>query len=209
MNRINRWAVGLTTAPRPQPSLDRTLAGLRVAGWSDVRVFDDVEGIGAWQNWIGGLRSLIQYRPDAQAYLMVQDDALFCRNLRAYLEETLWPATGTALCSPYCPTPYRQPTSGWHEEKHGWYLVGAVCWAIPPGTARQIVRQLGAIEAERQIDARIGQWALFSGRSVWYHTPSLVQHVGCGNSALGDPLTISLRLAEDFVGENKQWKAES
>ena len=196
-----RWAVGLTTAPRPEPTLKRTRTSLHKAGWPDCRVFDDTDAAGAWRNWIDGLEQLIRRRPRAHAYLMVQDDAVFCRGLRSYLERTLWPADGAALCSPYSPTPYRQPHRGWHEENRGWSLVGALCWALPPDSARAIVAELGGVEAKSRIDARIGQWARGNRRSVWYHTPSLVQHVGLGNSALGDTCTGSLRVAADFPGE--------
>ena len=61
---------------------------------------------------------------------------------------------------------------------------------------------LGPVEARSRIDARVGRWAAENQRSVWYHTPSLVQHTGSGNSALGDPLITSLRVAADFIGED-------
>ena len=199
-----QWAVGLTTAPRPEPTLERTRASLQKAGWPDFHVFDDVGQAGAWRNWIEGLGELIRRHPDADAYLMAQDDAIFCRRLRAYLEKTLWPAPDVALCSPYCPTPYRRRRRGWHEESHGWNLIGAVCWVLPPRSAQAIVAKLSGVEASRRIDARIGQWAAGAGRSVWYHTPSLVQHGGVGNSALGDENASDLRIAADFLGEDAE-----
>jgi len=198
------WAVGLTTAPRPQPTFERTLASLRGAGWSDLDVFNDMGQSGAWPNWIEGLGELIGRHPHADAYVMVQDDAVFCRGLRSYLEHMLWPAADVALCSPYCPTPYKRDRGGWHEENHGWNLIGAVCWVLPPESARAIVAELARVEARDRIDARIGRWAREAGRSVWYHTPSLVQHVGVGNSALGDENTDSLRIAADFLGEDAE-----
>jgi hypothetical protein len=163
-------------------------------------VFDDPRKAGAWPTWISGLEALVSSRPLADAYMMVQDDAVFCRDLKGYLESALWPAGSTALCSPYCPAPYRKPKSGWHEENRGWSLVGAVCWVIPPDAARAMVADLGPVEARHRIDARVGRWARRAGRSVWYHTPSLVQHGGVGNSALGDKSTSPLRVAADFIG---------
>jgi hypothetical protein len=197
-----RWAVGGATAPRPRPTLGRTLQSLRGAGWPECHVFDDARRAGAWPNWISALGTLLARHPDAQAYMLVQDDALFCRCLRPYLEATLWPASRLALCSPYCPAPYRKPKRGWHPENHGWSLVGAVCWVLPPQAARAIVAELGDVRAKARIDARVGRWALRTGRSVWYHTPSLVQHDGVGNSALGDRNTGRLRVAADFIGQD-------
>jgi hypothetical protein len=198
---VASWALGITTAPRPESTLRRTGQSLAAAGWSDYQVFDDVDGAGAWRNWIDGLAQLVDREPHADAYMMVQDDAVFCRGLRAYLERTLWPAADVALCSPYCPTPYKQRRHGWNRQSLGWDLVGAVCWVFPPSSARALLRDLAPVEAQRQIDARIGCWAAAVGRSVWYHTPSLAQHIGMGNSALGDPLVNALRTAGDFVGE--------
>ena len=196
-----RWAVGITTAPRPQPTLKRTMASLRAAGWSDFDLFDDAQRVGAWLNWLNGLRDLLDRHADADTLMMVQDDAVFCRGLRTHLDKTLWPDADVALCSPYCPTPYKRAHSGWHEERRGWYLIGAVCWVLPPNAARSLLVDLDGTAAERQIDARVGRWAITSGRSVWYHTPSLVQHTGCGNSALGDKSMNSIRRATDFIGE--------
>lgn len=201
---VSDWVVGITTAPRPRSTLKRTVASLRRAGWAQLHLFDDDRGAGAWRNWIDGLAKLIDRHPAADAYMMVQDDAVFCRNLRSYLEYTLWPATDVVLCSPYCPTPYARPRYGWHQERRGWGLVGAVCWVLPPDSARDIVNDLGRVAARSRIDARIGQWAKEVDRSVWYHAPSLVQHVGLGNSALGDAGTGSLRMAADFLGEEAE-----
>ncbi len=80
--------------------------------------------------------------------------------------------------------------------------MGALKWAIPPRSARAILADLGHVEASRNIDARIGLWAQDTGQSVWCHTPSLAQHIGNGNSALGDPSTDSLRRAVDFPGQD-------
>jgi len=198
------WAVAVTTAPRPEPTLRQTLASLGSAGWPNCEVVADTTRAGSWPTWTRALGKLLEQQAGADAYMTVQDDAVFCRGLREYLDANLWPAGDVALCSPYCPTPYRSRIGGWHAEDRGWYLVGAVCWVIPPAAARSIIAELGNMQARSRIDARIGRWAQQNGRSVWYHSPSLVQHVGSGNSALGDPLVISLRRAADFIGQHKR-----
>jgi len=184
--------------------LGRTLAGLARTGWPECWVIEDRDGQGAWRTWIDGLRELIAGNPACDAVLMVQDDARFCAGLRDYLERTLWPAREVALCSPYCPAPYQRAGAGWHEVRQGWYLVGAVCWAIHPQVARRIIEEMEGVTARQRIDAHVGQWAEKAGKSVWYHTPSLVQHVGLGNSALGDPSVDPMRAAADFIGEEAQ-----
>jgi len=196
------WAVAVTTAPRPQPTLRQTLASLRWAGWPKCEVVADPRKAGSWPTWLRALSKLLNEYPAADAYMTVQDDAVFCPELREYLEANLWPPGEVALCSPYCPTPYRSASGGWHAEDRGWYLVGAVCWVIPAAAACSIVAELGSMQATSRIDARIGRWARETGRGVWYHSPSLVQHVGNGNSAMGDPLVNSLRRAADFIGQD-------
>jgi len=213
------WEVGTTAAPRPVATLQKSLNSLGKAGFTSGTIFAE-PGIGqlpfhlggweilrhphrrgAWANWLCAIRHLLTQNRDAQALLLCQDDAVFCRGLREYLEGSLWPADDVAVCSPYCPTLYRSPQPGWHREDHGWDLVGAVCWAIPRTAAEAILRDLGQVNAGRQIDARIGRWARQTGRSVWYHTPSLAQHIAPTNSALGHNLHGSRRRAADFVGE--------
>lgn len=204
---IRNWAVAITTAPRPIPTLPRTLQSLRRAGWSDFDIFPDSAGIGAWRNWIGALAALVREHPDGDAFAMVQDDVIFCRGLREYLEQTLWPAqSNVALCSPFTPAAYRQPRQGWtlRWPPPNRFLVAAQMWVLPPDAARAIVHELGHIRAHKGIDGRIGLWAAQSRRSVWYHTPSLAQHIADTNSAIGNPPVASLRVADDFVGEDAE-----
>ena len=48
---------------------------------------------------------------------------------------------------------------------------------------------------------KIGEWAARSGRTTWYHAPSLAQHVADENSALAiHPPDAYLRTASDFPG---------
>jgi hypothetical protein len=138
---------------------------------------------------------------------MVQDDVVFCRGLRQYLEQTLWPAPKRiALCSPFTPAAYRQPRRGWNIR---WppperFLVAAQMWILPPESARAIVRDLSDVQAHKGIDGRIGAWANRTGRTIWYHTPSLAQHIADTNSAIGNPPVASLRVAADFIGEERE-----
>jgi len=195
------WAVGVTTAPRPCATLDRTLVSLAATGFPTPIVVSDTTKTGSWPTWFAALQRLLTTHPGAIGYLIVQDDVVFCRNLRSYLERTLWPSETTALCSPFCPASYRRKDAGWHRENHGWNLVAAQCWAIPPATARKMVTELAGIASFSRVDAIVGRWAQSAGLDCWYHTPSLAQHVGLQNSALGDNIVSDLREAADFVGE--------
>ena len=204
--RDMRFATAMLTAPRPVPTRDRTLRSLERAGFSDVHIVRDAARLGSWPTWIRAAKTLLQREPDADVYLLCEDDAVFPRGLRGYLARTLWPdiPDRVALCSPYSPAPYMTDTPGWHAEDRGEYLVGSLCWAFPPNTLRKIVTTFDGTESRRHIDAQIGRWARSQGLIPWYHTPSLAQHTGNGNSALGDPRETDLRRAADFVGE-EEW----
>ncbi|HUT09045.1 MAG TPA: hypothetical protein VMY42_00980 [Thermoguttaceae bacterium] len=223
--RPTRWAVGITTAPRPRPTLERTMQALTDAGWDRysifaepgaplplvdpdrIRVYRRPATLDIWQNWITGLADLLAAYPEADAFFMLQDDVLLCRGLRDYLERVLWPADHrVGICSPYQPAPYlaEHPGAGFYLQNRGWYLAGALTWIIPPATARSLLPTWANFEAERQLDARIGNWCLETGRSVWYHSPSLAQHLGLGNSASGDESRHNLRRAGDFIGRDRK-----
>jgi hypothetical protein len=223
---VRDWAVGVTTAPRTEPTLERTLASLAAAGWERARVFAEPgvelpggferlpctrrdQPLGGWPNWFLGLAELAQREPHAQAYLMVQDDVVFCRNLRAYLEATLWPAERVGLVSPYCPAPYVRRMAGWHEVAAGENLVGALTYVFLNAAARLLLsdarvvnhRQRGAWAGLKDIDSVVGRWAGQSRLPVYYHTPSLAQHIGRTSVIWPQAANDGLRRAADFVGE--------
>jgi len=202
------WAITILTSPRPKgPTLQRMLDSLALAGWPNATVYNDVAGAGQFRAWMAALAGTVRQCPDADVYFMLEDDVVFCRGLRAYLERSLWPEAPehVAICSPYCPTPYRSSARGWHAEHRGCYLVSALSWAIPPQAARAVLADLHPLLETtgplRGSDFLVGQWAASTGRRVWFHGPSLGQHVGMGNSAVGDGLETPMRTAADFIGE--------
>jgi hypothetical protein len=126
--------------------------------------------------------------------------------VREYLERTLWPEAeeAVALCSfyrPACYTALKPDARGWTIEHRGGCLIGSVAWAIPPASARAILRDLGDVDGVGGIDAKVGQWALQAKLTTWYHAPSLVQHVADENSVLAiHAPNAHTRTASDFPG---------
>lgn len=198
-------ATVVLTAQRPRPTLNRTLESLEAAGFPAVVAFEDAAGWGHFRAWMSALRWIVSRRPNANAYFVVEDDTVFCGGLREYLRHTLWPGPveRIALCSPYCPQAYRQAESGWSDLQsgRGHYLAGSQAWILPAGAARAALAEVAPLCSTHNADREIGKWGKASGREVWYHTPSLVQHVGLGNSALGDDSVSTIRYAADFIGE--------
>lgn len=222
---IKKWAVGITTAPREQPTLERTVRSLASAGWKLPRIFAEpgVElpdicehlpltrrdaALGGWPNWLLALGELVLREPHADAYFLVQDDVEFCRNIRTYLEQTLWPAERTGMVSVYCPAVYVRRTRGFHSVETGWSLVSALTCIFPNAAARSLLgharvlnhRRAGPYGGVKSIDSVIGQWAKDCGLPAYFHTPSLVQHTGDTSTVWPQATNEGLRHAADFVG---------
>ncbi len=136
---VRHWAVGVTTAPRPRPTLNSCLDSLVRSGWEEPRLFVDSAvtiadrfqdlpltfhetQLGPWPNYYLALVELLMREPEADAFLLVQDDVIFDdrHNLREYLEEMLWPADPIAAVSLFCSTAYTRPRSGWHAFEGPW-----------------------------------------------------------------------------------------
>jgi hypothetical protein len=93
----------MTTAPRAEETLSRTIQSYTDTGLPTPNVFADYgaavpEGypvtrrdtrVGGWPNFFLALSELVMHQPQADFYLMLQDDVVFCRNVGRYLETRL------------------------------------------------------------------------------------------------------------------------
>ena len=227
---VRKWAVGVTTAPRRSPTLGRTLASLRRAGWNTIRLFAEPGSLlpdprvatelsvirrestlGAWPNWYLGLAELYQRDPLADAYLMVQDDVVFCANLRSFLEATLWPADRLAVVSLYNPLleDGSTPKSGYRSIPSSGGLPGALALVFPNLAVRMLLsdrhvllhRRRGPSHALKLIDVVVGQWAERIQVPAWGFCPSLAQHIGETSTIWPESEDRIIRRAASFVGE--------
>jgi len=165
--------------------------------------------IGAWPSYYLALSELVLREPQADAYLLVQDDAAFYdrENVRQYLEEISWP-TSTGVVSLYCSEAYSQPTSGWYALDERW-VWGAVAFLFPRESARRLLcdervlahRWRGPDGGLRNIDAVVGDWVRRSALQVFYPTPSLVQHIGDASTLWPAGRAWLKRRADRFAGD--------
>jgi hypothetical protein len=149
--------------------------------------------------------------PEADAYLLVQDDSLFCEDgdLRGYLERVLWPGRRPGIASLFCSRAYTQPRAGWYEFDGPW-LWGALAFVFSRQAAQQFLGNLEVVQHRwsrrrnplADIDWRIGQWAWRSDVPVYYPTPSLVQHIGDVSSLWKGARRHGNRRASWFAGEH-------
>lgn len=223
---VATWAVGVTTSPRKEPTIDICLDSLARAGWKRPWLFVDEgtnladhqlrlpvtyrqEKAGAWSNFYLAMQELLMRQPDADAYLLVQDDALFYdgENVREYLDSSLWPDGNIAAVSLYCPEPYTRRRSGWHRYSGKW-IWGAQTFVFPNQAARQFVIDHDVFEhrwaghlRHAQIDVVIGEWALRNGLNIYYPVPSLVQHIGQTSTLWPAGRVTGKRKASLFLGD--------
>lgn len=226
----SRWAIGITTAPRQEPTLHTCLTSLLAAGWDQVRVFAEPgverpdgfptllwscrdEPLGAFPNWLLGLVELVLREPHADAYFMCQDDAVMAAGLRYYLERRLWPAPKVGVVSVYCPSHYaRNQPSGFHIEDRGWDSWGALAYIFPNPSARSIVsdplvighRHHGPAAGLRNIDSVVGRWCRQQKLPYYVHVPSLAQHIGRTSTIFPGASNRGRRRAADFLDDVDQ-----
>ncbi|HAV64321.1 MAG TPA: hypothetical protein DCY13_18385 [Verrucomicrobiales bacterium] len=226
-NAVAVWSVGVLTAPRRQPTLYRSLKSLAAAGWDEVRVFaepgvvipDSVpdrlitrrsERIQAWPNFLLALTELHLRQPHADAYLLCEDDVVYCRGLRAYLEQTLWPANRLGVVSLFT-SGYQDPQhgQGFFPTRHGLASWGAQAYLFPNASARALLRHADVVnhrsrgpkQGRADQDAVVGYWCQKADLDYYMHSPSLAQHIG-ETSSLWETAELSgLRLATSFPGE--------
>jgi hypothetical protein len=199
-----QWAVGMTTAPRRVPTLQRSLSSLCAAGWDTFRLFAEpttevsVEFqsvpitqhdcvLGAFPNWYLALTELYLRNPLAEAFLICQDDVLFARGAKSYLEQKLWPAEEIGVVSLYCPShEHRADLSGFRSINPGWGAWGALAYLFSNPGIREFLsdskvvnhRHCGPAAGQRNIDSVVGDWCRRRDLSYFVHVPSLAQHIG-------------------------------
>lgn len=222
---VQQWAVGVTTAPRRQATLGRCLESVVTAGWTDLRLsaepgapipdfFEHLpctqrsDRLGAWSNWFLTLEELYQRESKADVFMIVQDDVVFSRNTRAYLERVLWPCDRLGVVSLYHPG-RRVDETGFVRLDCEDGLPGALALLFPNAAARLLLgdreailhRRRGPTVATRHIDVVVGQWAHRLGLPAYCHRPSLVQHIGQTTTVWGESENSVIRQATDFLGE--------
>ncbi len=228
--QINKqWSVGITTAPRKQPTLEQTLNSLTDAGWDNPRLFVEPntniprsfqhlpislrdQTLGAFPNWYLALSEMVLRNPKTDAYFLCQDDVFFSKGLRNYLEQHLWPAAEVGVVSIYCPSHYlKEDINGFHIENRGWNSWGALAYIFPNRSARQLLsdplvlnhRGFGTAEGLRNIDSVVGLWCQRSELPYYVHSPSLAQHIGDTSTIWTHGSNQGYRRAANYLNQIK------
>ena len=216
----------MITAPRRVATLDACLDSLIRAGWERPRLFVDTATtiatrhiglpltvreprIGAFPNYYLALAELVMRDPEADAYMLAEDDVLFSdrEDLRAYLEDVLWPSDSVGAVSLYCSSVYTRPDPGWHRFDGEW-VWGALAFIFSPESARRFLsdplifaHRTSKDEGLADTDALIGVWSHQRDLPLFFPTPSLVQHIGDTSSLWPASRALGLRRADRFAGD--------
>lgn len=222
---VKRWKVGITVAKRKISYVDATYQSLLDAGWNEGdiwlfcepsvdldRVYPNIVThdvtLGEYRNWAFALKALSAF--DADAYFTVQDDVVFCRGLREYLDRVLWPQLNCGFISPFCPSIYANGNK-WHWiRKHvGKNFLMAQTLIFPRDSVIQIVNStvFKNYNHEWHVDNFVGMWAMNYQRPPYFHNPSLAQHIGEHSAVWDGTETLDdYRIANNFVGINYEIK---
>lgn len=209
-----KFSVGITTAKRENLTLDRCLVSYNGAFITNCTIFaePDVDKIetnnkwisrerqyGCWDNWIFSLRDLYKSGPESEFYCIFQDDIVFCKNIESYLGTIELPK----IFSIFKPRVYSKNEGVWSKQDRGGSLWMAQTLFIHRSIIPSLLtdRTIWKLSGNKQIDNRVGMWAKKIGQQVYYHCPSLCQHIGEKSTIWNDANLDNYRSADDFVGE--------
>jgi hypothetical protein len=130
-----KWVAVVTTAPRQEPTLVKTLISLDSCGWKPVifaeplspitdwtknnfEVYHNTTRLGVWFNWLKSAEYALKQKPDLIA--MFQDDVEVHPESKDFIENLQWPKDAGYI-SLYTPKHYQLTKSG--ICKHGMFSV--------------------------------------------------------------------------------------
>lgn len=228
-----RWAYGITTVPERAGELfPRTLKSLAIAGFDDPRLFIDADTISGYSrhtaemttrsprvktaaNWLLAAWELYLREPTAHRFAVFQDDIVASRNLRRYLDKSVYPEAVKGywnLCTypvndTICPEGYK----GWYLSNQ--YHKGAQALVFSREAIQYLLSNLGyAVQRSQEeryrhqcIDGTVGRILKEGGWMEYVHNPSLVCHTGAGDRSSMTPFAPSHKaqpVTESFRGED-------
>ena len=206
-----KWGIGMVTATHPTSGmLARTLESYRGSGFAPPLVFTDTSRSGELWNLHRAMKTLLEKYPDADAYMLIEDDVLFSKNIREYLESALWPSVEDhgCICSIFTPA-CCSSEKRWHAEGRGNRKWISQCQIYHPLSAKKLAADIEEDahlrNKERSMDAVMEEWAAANGIKIWFHCPSLTQHMTFKNTSfeVNRPIDDRISMARDFIGENR------
>jgi hypothetical protein len=227
--KLQKWATAVTAAVRREETLPRTLASIEAAGFPRPRIFADgdvaipagyentrhVPPVGGWPNFWLAATELVAREPAVDAYLIMQDDVLFCAGVFDYVSRFNVP-DDCGVLSLFCPACYNRGL-GWFAVPVGYGVAGAQALLFPRERMYQFLANSWTVNHRRaapasehfrgdglhHIDGVVGEWCRREGVQCYYHGPSLSQHIGYSSAMYpGFDGKRDRRFADSFPGEH-------
>lgn len=184
---------------------------------------------GDWTNWATGLYDLFLSEPETDYFFMLEDDAVVCRGAKRYLEFSLPYLEEFGALSLFTPSCYHGSFLGFHNECHDQSTRSTVTIVMSQKSVLSFFSDidvqrhrftdlyepgipLGSYGAARTSladrvgntvkDAVIGCWAAKNKLPIFFHTPSLAEHIGEFSTLTSDVSSVENgRVSVDFVGQ--------
>lgn len=202
-------AIGMVTAPRPQPLADRTLSELRRAGFvQTIHVFAEPESrvtpqsnvvlhrharrLGMWGNWLFAARSLLR-QCESPFVLICEDDLSLAAGAAEALERAArtLPLEDWGYASLY--TSRINPrvhacAAGWQAIPREDLAWGSLTYCFTRAALSELLHEPGIVtyRESKGTDYVVTTAMRRLGRRRYYHVPSLCDHADAGgNSTVG------------------------
>jgi hypothetical protein len=237
-----KWSVCVTTCPREQGYyLEQTLSSLFKAGFEDPIVYAEPNSVvpewfsgqvvhrrkkyGDWSNWATGVFDLLHSEVDTDYFLLIEDDVIFCKSFKKYIEHSLSFLGDFASLSLYTPSVYHKVNfRGFHNELKDHRTLSTVAIIVKKNMLINFFSDYDVqrhrfenifpefeerywclnVDPKNSIkDAVIGKWASKKNLPIYYHTPSLAEHIGEHSNISSKNNSVEFgRKSFDFVGED-------
>lgn len=210
-----RVCIGMLTAPRPLPTVTDSIASLRMAGFdADIHLFeepgcsdrgnDDASGVirhpneirlGSWQNWRHAAQWLLDHN-DSDYVIVCEDDIGLSADAAVALDHAL--ATTSvddmgyvSLFTPWHNVIGKRVVQGWQSLAVGRQTWGALFYCLPRKNLVSLLEATANLSAKptRFTDGVLSEACANLGLRCYFHFPSLCEHRGRENSAIGHILS--------------------
>lgn len=160
--------------------------------------------------WDTGRRALLEHDPDATHHLVIQDDAIPCRDLVTGVEKALaYVPAGSPMCLYLGKVkPFRRVVEPAAREAGesgaSWLVMKETYWGpgivLPTSQIADVVGWGDQHPNLANYDRRVGRWYLSRSVPVWYTWPSLVEHRDSPSLVKG---RAGGRHAHSFIGADR------
>lgn len=156
------------------PSLVESLDADVTVAWDEVN-----------DRWDTGRRAMLSYDPDATHHMVIQDDAIVCRDLVAGVAKALVHVPHEAPVGLYVGgvRPWRARIQAVVDQADGatsWLTMSRLLWGVgvvvPTEQIPEMVAFCDRRRHEANYDLRMAKWFMYRGQRAWYTWPSLVEH---------------------------------